>query len=201
MGWDSAAVQVNYDIDINTGYKAYTNTFDERVFLPIKAEILNRRLSNLDGSRWVNYDLYAQEEVGQTSLVGVADIIRKTRKLLGLPKRDVALIFNISRPTLDKYLKASDLHANIKDFSRNRVVQVGDVVKKTESVFSQSPGAMAKNYMVNGQSLFGLLCELDIDEAKVLSVCNELAKEMANRPKASPMIDETLASLTKNVGI
>jgi len=199
MWTDSATQQVNAHIDINTGFNTSQNVFDERLIYPVKASLPGNLLSNnFNGFRWTD-DNQSVQDNNQKPLVGIADTIKKTRKVLGLPKRDIAYIFNISRPTLDKYLKETGLQNNVNEDRLNRVLNLERIINKAEGIFSRSPGAMAKNHMIEGQSLFNMLCKPTINEVEVLSICNTLAGKMASRPNTKPMVNETLFGLTKNV--
>jgi DNA-binding XRE family transcriptional regulator len=134
--------------------------------------------------------------------LGIGDVIQKAKVSLGLPNKDIARIFGVTRQTLYSYSKGLDSERTANTQTRQRVFQLTPVLERLEAIFSKSPGAMAKNYVVDGVTLFDLLArdELEFDSiCQVAHVLNEKLEKIAHssaRPSVSG--DETLHELSKH---
>lgn len=155
--------------------------------------------SNYDNGRWHSVNLYGQQRSEEPTLVGIADIISFVKMSLGLPNKDIAAIFGVTRQTLHSYVTDAGTTQSIKPSTRERVITLYEVIKEVTLMFSHSPGAMSKNYMIAGCSLLDLLIAEKLDITKILQHSKLLAEKMDKIPSSSSKDDSTLHSLTRSV--
>lgn len=140
----------------------------------------------------------SQEE--QHKLLCVADIIRKVKVDLGLSNKDIATIFSISRPTLYAYLDDSEREHTIKQNIRDRASVIDRIITEISIIFERSPGAMAKNFKLDGESLFDLLKQSELNQEKILNISSHLAARMKEHSSSSSVASSfALDELTPHV--
>ena len=122
---------------------------------------------------------------------GISDIIADMKVFLGLPNKDIADIFGVTRQTLHAYKNGSDQQHNISTLTLARAHELDTLLRSVRSYFDRSPGAMSKNFMYEGQSLLSLLKEKDIDQDKFVAVASKLAEKMSGHSAHLANTNET----------
>jgi hypothetical protein len=136
----------------------------------------------------------------QQGILGISDIIEMVKVCLGLPNKDMARIFGISRQTLYAYKNSTGEHHAVNASNKERALTLVGIIKEIQSSFDRSPGAMAKNFMVDGKSLLDLMSEPELKVKDILFLADKLAEKMlSSTPKATPMNEVSLQQLTKVV--
>lgn len=157
--------------------------------------------SNLSEKHWVsiNLDNMADSSLS-TEVTGVADIITRVKMTLGLPNKDIADIFRVTRQTLHSYAKNTDVEHAINKSTLERALLVNEIIKEISAKFGKSPGAMAKNYTIDGFSLLDLMSAPEIDIKQVISFSSKLSIEMARRTQSKTPLDNdnALYELTRS---
>ncbi|TPW22177.1 hypothetical protein FH712_18065 [Marinobacter nauticus] len=162
---------------------------------------------NFDGGHWKTSSnkldrgsVSGEREDG--AAFGIGDVINKAKILLGLPNKDLALIFGVTRQTLYSYSKGLDSERTANTQTRQRVFQLTPVLERLGTIFNKSPGAMAKNYVIDGVTLFDLLVRDNVDSDRVSQVAHLLNDklEMISRSSSRPSLsgNETLHELSKH---
>lgn len=133
--------------------------------------------------------------------LGIADVIAYVKESLGLPKKDVAEIFGVTRQTLHSYSKPSYQAHSINKGTLQRAFDIEGIIREIEPSFMHSPGAMAKNFSVGGDTLLSLLSQPDLDQRKILEVASLLAERIAKHSvvEKSKGNDQALYDLTRSV--
>jgi hypothetical protein len=136
--------------------------------------------TNLVGDYWSSHGetFQAVSFDTQAELRGISDIISDVKIFLGLPNKDVANVFGVTRQTLHAYKSGADNDHNISQNTLDRAFLVDSLVEKVRGLFDRSPGAISKNFMYEGKSLLSLLTEKDIDQDKFVNVAGKLADKM-----------------------
>lgn len=115
----------------------------------------------------------------------MSNAIERTKAILGFSVKDLAALLDVTRPTIYKYLKDSETF--IKEEVRDRALGLAKLAIELEQVFSESPGAMAKNFSREGETLFELLSQPNHDRERILSIAREIesykAKLAANNSR------------------
>jgi hypothetical protein len=155
--------------------------------------------SNLKGTYWLTINLNHKDNKEQdTSIVGISDVVSDIKTSLGLPNKDVAQILRVTRQTLHTYAKNSDVEHAINPLTLKRAFTIAEVIKEIAPKFSQSPGAMAKNYTMEGHTLLELLSAPNLDIQAIIPFADMLAKVMDKRTSTSSHINENaLYELTR----
>lgn len=156
-------------------------------------------VSNLGQTHWntTNSDKVEVDSVHE-GVVSISEIIALTKVTLGLPNKDVADIFGITRQTLHTYSNGGDLTQNINKHTRGRALALFDIINDVKGKFKNSPGAMAKNYTIEGRSLLDYLTSEKLCADEIIEFCDRLAAKMeSNQP---PFLGDTktLYSLTRS---
>ena len=125
--------------------------------------------------------------------------IRNVRESLGLPKNDIAKIFKVSRQTLHSYLNGVGENQTLNSQTVARVKAVAALNDKISEILSSSPGAMAKNYFVDGESLFSLLIKGELNENRIIDLARALAARNTTGNVSSEINIGTLYDLTTTV--
>ena len=156
------------------------------------------QVTHLHGNHWTTYQA---EEYEKFDLVGISDIIHHVQTTLGLPKKAIAEIFQVTRQTLHSYTKSDEPDRIINLQTLKRARELDEVTSVIAPMFDQSPGALVKNFMYDGKSLFDLLTSDVLDANKIEFLAHQLAGKMQKRPTIKePMIgDETLNDLTLHI--
>lgn len=105
-----------------------------------------------ENNYWSSYD-YSNVETNTLQIdskVDVADIINLVKTTLGLPNKDVADIFKVTRQTLHNYKNESGHGLHEQNLLRVRKLKV--IFDEVANILDKSPGALSKTYIVNEQS-------------------------------------------------
>lgn len=157
--------------------------------------------SNFNGGySWSSVGVKIEESDTQDEqpLLGISETVNYVKVTLGLPNKDIASIFRVSRPTLDQYKKAIDGEHTVQAANRERVLLLGGIIKEIAPKFVKSPGSMAKNYMIDGKTLLDLLSEQQLDISRIVKLSVAIAEKMSKHSNNSNSINETtLNQLTK----
>jgi hypothetical protein len=145
------------------------------------ADILDKLLSSTeseyhDGS-WRSSKVYVEKRVINNAVMSIADMILSVKVKLGLPNKDIASIFDVTRQTLHSYSKGAEETQSLKEETKQRIINAYGVIEQVSKVLVKSPGAMAKNYTMDGDSLLGLLSSPSIDVPKVLALAKGIAEK------------------------
>lgn len=161
-----------------------------------------RRVSigNLSGDHWLTINTVI-DHVGEDAheLVEISDIIKQIKVVLGLPNKDIAKIFGVTRQTLYNYLKQSADNNVINSNTLERSLLLKTVAENLSNIFVKSPGAMAKNLTIEGQSLLGLLSEKYLNINKISTFAVKLSERISQHSNSSGSVsnDITLMELTR----
>lgn len=154
--------------------------------------------SNIAGQAWSSVDISLSPFASEQQIQGIADIVEKVKICLGLPNKDIAKILGVSRQTLHSYKNSTDEHHTVNAANKKRAMTISNVINEIQPKFSRSPGAMAKNYMMNDKSLFDLMSEPELDIPNILHLSQSLAEKMSsNSTKTSTINEISLNQLTK----
>jgi hypothetical protein len=115
------------------------------------------------------------------SKVDVSDIINLVKTTLGLPNKDIADIFKVTRQTLHNY-KNENSHA-LHEQNLLRVRKLKVIFDDVANIVDKSPGALSKTYIINEQSFFDLLIADDLDEESIISFAKEIKLKMEFKSK------------------
>ncbi|MCQ9084881.1 hypothetical protein [Vibrio harveyi] len=154
--------------------------------------------SNISGEQWSSIGVAELTDNGNTTeVLSIADIVDLVKVALGLPNKDVASIFGVSRQTLHSYKNSADDHT-VNASNQKRALTLAEIIQEVRPKFNRSPGAMAKNYTVEGKSLLDLLSEPTLNISNIVWFADKLAEKMsANAPKSTATNEVSLRQLTK----
>lgn len=154
--------------------------------------------SNIAGEQWSSVGI--SELTGTDKAVevlSIADIVDSVKVTLGLPNKDIANIFGVSRQTLHSYKNAAN-EQTVNAANQKRALTLAEIIRQISPKFIRSPGAMAKNYTVNGKSLLDLLSEQLLNEREIVWLSEQLAEKMdPNVLKPTTINEVSLRQLTK----
>ena len=156
-------------------------------------------VSNLLDNSWNSANPTTNSNISDTQLLNIAEIIGFVKTSLGLPNKDVAAIFSVTRQTLHTYAKDADTSQTLNPMTRERALTLNGIVKEIAPKFSRSPGAMAKNYTFEGESLLQLLESDELNVDKIVSLADKLSESMNSVSHSNSINNDTLHSLTRAV--
>lgn len=136
-----------------------------------------------ENNYWSSYD-YSNVETNTLQIdskVDVADIINLVKTTLGLPNKDVADIFKVTRQTLHNYKNESGHGLHEQNLLRVRKLKV--IFDEVANILDKSPGALSKTYIVNEQSFFDLLNADELNEKSIISFAKEIKVKMDSKSK------------------
>mgnify|MGYP003114309319 CR=1 FL=1 len=182
-----------------------SHTADSEVLLDDLAEP-RAYVINFEGDFWSSANFQESnnpiEESVKEGALGIGDVIRAAKVALGLPNKDIAKVFGVTRQTLYSYSKGQDSERTANSQTRQRVFQLKPIIQDLTRVLPKSPGAMAKNYSINGLTLFDLLTEEELDSqaiAKVAAAIGEKLNQISETGSRSSVSgDEALHELTRH---
>jgi hypothetical protein len=141
----------------------------------------------------------ATETSPEKASVGITDVISTLKVALGLPTKDVAAILKVSRQTLYNYQRSAEAQNTMHRSTKERSLEVYDLIKLIRQVLPKSPGPLAKNVIgPDGLSLLDLLSNDSLDHTAISAMALELAKRM-NKSAAqqrAQVSSQTLNELT-----
>lgn len=143
----------------------------------------NHIILNNENNYWSSYD-YSNVETNTLQIdskVDVADIINLVKTTLGLPNKDVADIFKVTRQTLHNYKNESGHGLHEQNLLRVRKLKV--IFDEVANILDKSPGALSKTYIVNEQSFFDLLNADELNEESIISFAKEIKVKMDSKSK------------------
>ncbi|MCG9723387.1 helix-turn-helix domain-containing protein [Shewanella sp. Isolate7] len=154
--------------------------------------------SNIAGEQWSSVGISELTDTDKTvEVLSIADIVDLVKVALGLPNKDVARIFGVSRQTLHSYKNAAD-EQTVNAANQKRALTLAEIISEISPKFNRSPGAMAKNYTVEGKSLLDLLSEPSLKVREIVWLSEKLAEKMnSNVPKLTETNEVSLHQLTK----
>lgn len=141
---------------------------------------------NIASDTWSNYKpnesvLFSISNHVNDDKMDIADIIDCIRRTLGLPSKDVAEIFKVTRQTLYNY--KSDGNHNLHDKNLTRIKEIKVIVGELSTILCSRPGALTKTYLENGSSLFDLFKDENLDKNRIISFSKGLNEKMASKSK------------------
>ncbi|WP_375058399.1 hypothetical protein [Zobellella sp. DQSA1] len=210
--WSSTTVRA----DISDGLKA--TLFNSASMCDDTPDLISRDLENLylfrtnlrDG-HWVSYAdivplgssiqgfLESSIKIVGDEFIDISSVVVKLKNMLGLPNKDVAAIFRVTRQTLHSYTKESVLTARVSEKVLERSKSIAALIERLDPIFETSPGSLAKNYYYQGSSLFDLMIEEEFNQEKIFKVSaflSEKIKEAKSKSNVSGN-NNTLYALTK----
>lgn len=143
----------------------------------------NQIILNNENNYWSSYD-YSNVETNTLridSKVDVSDIINLVKTTLGLPNKDIADIFKVTRQTLHNYKNESGHGLHEQNLLRVRKLKV--IFDEVSNILDKSPGALSKTYIVNEQSFFDLLNADELNEKSIISFAKEIKLKMDSKSK------------------
>lgn len=160
------------------------------------------KVNNFENDYWIS----ANTESGKNSeretadIVGVADIIMQVKTGLGLPNKDIANIFRVTRQTLHNYTKQLGSDHAVNAHTRDRAIKLNDITKHLNEIFEKSPGAMAKNFTIADHSLLDLMSKNHLNSKEIVAFSKKLAERMSEFSSGSDSLqsDKTLMELTRH---
>ncbi|WP_429103874.1 hypothetical protein [Aeromonas hydrophila] len=155
--------------------------------------------SNYDNGRWASYNFHGTKPSKEKQLLGISDIISFVKVSLGLPNKDIASIFGVTRQTLHSYATEAEISQSMKSSTRDRVIALHEIIKAISPLLPHSPGAMSKNFTIEGSSLLDLLTSETLDTSKILHHSQLLADKMNKIPASHSKDGTTLFNLTRSV--
>ncbi|MDC5837942.1 hypothetical protein OPW33_01195 [Vibrio europaeus] len=156
--------------------------------------------SNIQGNSWSSVGINIQEDnQAQPEIMGISDIVDMVKVSLGLPNKDIASIFRVSRPTLNTYKKSTDGLHTVNATNRERALLLANITQEIQPKFLKSPGAMAKNYVIDGRSLLDLMSDENLDVKAIVQLSDAIAEKMAGHAEKATQLNEiSLNQLTKS---
>ncbi len=128
-------------------------------------------------------------------LAQAATIIDRAKRITGLSVKDLAPVFNVTRQTLYNFRKAQD---TISDRNWQRLLMVDKEMDAISSLLPSSPGALAKHYTVNGDTLHGLLTAPQLDSSRIYHVASALAEQLNASQQDAVRHAMTIDELTRH---
>lgn len=128
-------------------------------------------------------------------LAQAATIIDRAKRITGLSVKDLAPVFNVTRQTLYNFRKAQD---TISDRNWQRLLMVDKEMDAISSLLPSSPGALAKHYTVNGDTLHGLLTAPQLDSPRIYHVASALAEQLNASQQDAVRHAMTIDELTRH---
>ncbi len=185
----------------NTCVSANELLYSDVERLPDYTDEKSVKIRNLSGDHWLTINTETEHvDEDEHKLVGISDVIKHIKVGLGLPNKDIAKIFGVTRQTLYNYLKQSDKNSVINPNTLERSLMLKKVAKNLSGIFNKSPGAMAKNFTIEEQSLLDLLSEEDLNIDKISIFAVKLSKRMSQHSSSSDSVSNniTLMELTRH---
>ncbi|QXO17210.1 hypothetical protein [Vibrio ostreae] len=182
-------------IALSMAFNTHANIDDiETAVLPQRDVLYS---SNILGHQWSSVGVYEQADYEKnTDILSIADIVNSVKVTLGLPNKDIASIFKVSRQTLHSYKNSNDQHA-VNSSTKERALLLSEIITEISPKFNRSPGAMAKNYVMDGKSLLDLLSETKLDIPSIVKISNSLSDKLSsNTAKETPVNEISLHQLT-----
>lgn len=131
--------------------------------------------------------------------VDVADIVDLVKVALGLPNKDIAEVFKVTRQTLHNYKNQNESNHNLHEQNLVRVKKLKNIFDELSGIFEKSPGALSKTYMVNNHTLFDLLTTDNLNQDSIIDLANQLKIKMESKSKIHRNSDDiSLLNMTSH---
>lgn len=131
--------------------------------------------------------------------VDVADIVHLVKVTLGLPNKDIAEVFQVTRQTLHNYKSQNESSHNLHEQNLVRAKNLKSIFDILSEIFTKSPGALSKTYMVNNHTLLDLLTADDLDQNSIVNIAHELKIKMEFKSKIHRNSDDiSLLNMTSH---
>ena len=130
--------------------------------------------------------------------VDVADIVDFVKVTLGLPNKDIAEVFQVTRQTLHNYKSQDESNHNLHEQNLVRVKNLKKIFDGLSGFFPKSPGALCKTYMVNNHTLLDLLTADNLDQNAIFNIASLLKEKMEFKSKIHRNNDDiSLLNMTR----
>lgn len=130
--------------------------------------------------------------------VSISEKIVQLKTVLGLPNKDIAELLGVTRQSLYNYLKGAD-ETRVNEPTLKRLNEMYEASKLLSELLPRSPGAMAKNYTVDGFSLYQRLLQEELDFDSIKDLTSSLAEKMKANLAGNNFNEQTLRELTKSL--
>lgn len=176
--------------DIN-GFPQRVNIGWPRVGEQAKRAGLNHRSADL-----------VTDETGVSQAAGMAagsqqaaGIVERAKRVTGLSMKDLAPVFGVTRQTLYNFRKAQE---RISDRHWVRLQAVDREIRALATILPSSPGALAKHFVSQGDTLHRLLRAPDLDTPRLQRLAEALAAQLG--PVQQPQVyhASTVDQLTRH---
>lgn len=139
----------------------------------------NSQSSNLNGFEWSSTNTLKVNEISDSNSneASISDIVNLVKVTLGLPNKDIADIFKVSRQTLHAYKSDETVH-NLHEQNLSRAKVLKNIFEDINKILLSSPGALAKTYLINNETLFDILKSDTLEKEKILSFSQKLQKKI-----------------------
>ncbi|EXR29853.1 hypothetical protein ACT4YA_10280 [Acinetobacter baumannii] len=183
--WDTASIQSAKPLIL--GATILFSSAQTHSILPLEEFDFNSKYINHVGENlWTSYDYNKDSSYSLNSIedkVDVADIVDLVKVTLGLPNKDIADVFKVTRQTLHNYKNQSESNHNLHEQNLTRVKKLKSIFDELSLVFEKSPGALSKTYIVNNHTLFDLLTADELDRNSIVNIAHQLKTKMEFKSK------------------
>ncbi|WP_019029475.1 hypothetical protein [Colwellia piezophila] len=202
MYWTTTTTPKIHAAIIVAGAMAFNTCIATDEFPVFDSDEVTLEVNNLHGAIWRSTNAFTKQPADKKAqeVIGVSDVIKVVKVALGLPNKDVAQIFGVTRQTVHNYMKQSSINHAVNADTLERTQFLNEIFQKLSTIFEKSPGAMAKNFTIQGESLLNLLSKSDLNIDQISSFAYQLSKRMAENNLSSNAMDSdvTLAELTRH---
>jgi len=172
----------------------------DKEIVETRGDVQNASNQGPDG-RWTSINMAAQQDLREAipKAFSISDIVNSVKVALGLPNKDLARIFDVTRPTLNAYRNDLDGTLSVRSSNQKRALLLSEISQQYFSKFPRSPGAMSKSLTVNGVSLLDALVKPEFDFKEIDQLTNAVLEKMGvdySRLGDDP-VDSTLYELTR----
>lgn len=199
--WNTASVQVAKPVML--GAMICFSSAQTQSIRSLDVSIQNSKYENyVSENVWTSYksspnSAYLLDHVEDK--VDVADIVDLVKVTLGLPNKDIAEVFQVTRQTLHNYKSQNENSHNLHEQNLVRVKNLKNIFDVLSGVFAKSPGALSKTYMVNNHTLLDLLTADDLDQNSIVNIAHQLKIKMEFKSKIYRNIDDiSLLNMTSH---
>ncbi len=156
--------------------------------------------------QWHNFNFADESNLPiQHEITDIRSIVKTIKTGLGLPDKDVADIFKVSRQTLYNYRTQEPTLNNLNSGTYDRAKKIHLLILELNTIFHKSPGPAAKNILVDQNSLFKLLTQDNLD-AELIKLTAQIIEKRIQNNQLFPHINDdtksdkkrTLYNLTKH---
>lgn len=122
-------------------------------------------------------------------------IIDTAKQVTGLSIKDLAGIFQVTRQTLYNFRHSED---KITERNWLRLQAVNREIESISTLFTSSPGSLMKRVIVDGVTLYDLLCADVLNTVKIEQLATCLAKQLKAPAEANIRHVATIDQLTRH---